>query len=219
MSRPGDRQLRPEERTDVSDVIPGDPRVWSKRRSRSIRRTSGQYEKRSPPLIIWRKAISRKRAWISTVGRPPKRKISIPICRCRTTALPVPAITKQINGGANQFDCWSGIGPSEEKFQPAFNTDFEGALEILGLGGFQRSGFRLFLMFKCSQRILRNEYKTEVHPAEGAHFYIQDGQGGWIERPSGSTARCIWAKLQGLRTVFILPFSAMSPAFAAARWG
>ena len=155
---------------------------------------------------------------ISTVGRPPKRKISIPICRCRTTALPVPAITKQINGGANQFDCLSWH-TSEENFSPLSTRTLKARNS--GLGWISAKWIDYFLFPQAfPRRILRQRVQDRGNPPlEGAHFYIQDGQGGWIERPSGPTARWIWAKLRGASYGFHPPLFCNESGVPAARWG
>ena len=108
-----------------------------------------------------------------------------------------PAITKQINGGANQFDCWSWY-TSEENFSSAFNTDFEGALEFWAWGDFSEVDFDYFYFAFRQGVFYGNEYKTEVStPLEGAHFYIQDGQGGWIEKDFGTDGKMYLGSYKG----------------------
>lgn len=99
-----------------------------------------------------------------------------------------PAITKQINGSANEFDVWSYNG-SDDEFAKRINTDFDGAVEFWAWVDFSQVNFDECYFGFRSQVFYggETEYITETSTAiEGVHYYIQDGNGGWIEKDFNS---------------------------------
>lgn len=95
-----------------------------------------------------------------------------------------PAITKKINGSANEFDVWSYKG-SDDEFAKRINTDFDGAVEFWAWVDFSQVNFDECYFGFRSQVFYggETEYITEVSSAiQGVHYYIQDGNGGWIQK-------------------------------------
>ena len=93
------------------------------------------------------------------------------------------AITKQINGAANQFDVISWNAAADE-FNKYYHTDFTGAEEFWVWVDFTDVEFDYFYFGFREGLFYGTEYQTQVKsPLSDCYFYIQDGNGGWTARP------------------------------------
>jgi len=96
------------------------------------------------------------------------------------------AITKRVNGTANQFDVISWR-IDEETFKKYYNTDFTGAEEFWVWVDFSDVAFDMCYFGFRESLFYGVEYQTKVSgKISDTYFYIQDGNGGWIKVPFNS---------------------------------